>query len=136
MTMAAEGVLHPGNEPPKPERLLRPHWVELIERMWSDHVTDKLFQREIISKRDKDEIEEKAAKSRRKGASLLMDVMLTRSWKQCVEFAVIVSQTDGVKDLGEKLLNLKAWLQHAGARAKRKWLDCGMVYVCDVLFWM
>ena len=30
-----------------PERLLRPHWVELTDRVWADNVTDKLYEREI-----------------------------------------------------------------------------------------
>ena len=87
-----------------PERLLRPHWVELTERVWADNVTDKLYEREILSKRDKDKIEAKSSRDRREGAALLLDMMSTRSWSQCVEFAVIVSETEGVKDLGEKLL--------------------------------
>ena len=94
-----------------PESLLRLHWVELIERVWANHITDRLYGRGIISKRHKDEIEEKASRNRREGATLLLDVMLTRSWRQCVEFAVIVSQTDGVKDLGNKLLQLRAVLE-------------------------
>ena len=35
---------------------------------------------------------------------------MTRSWEQCVEFVVIVSETEGVKDLGEKLLENAGWL--------------------------
>ena len=88
-----------------PQRLLRPNWEELIERVWADRITDKLFSLEIISA-----IESKAARSRRKGAKLLLNIMLTRSWEQCVEFAVIVSETEGVKDLGEKLLEDAGWL--------------------------
>ena len=77
---------------PKPEHLLRPHWDELNERVWANHVTNKLYERGIISKRHKDEIEEKASISRREGAALLLDVMLTTSWRQCVEFAFVISQ--------------------------------------------
>ena len=87
-----------------PERLLRPHWVELTDRVWTDNVTDKLYEREILSKRGKKMIEDKSFRDRREGAALLLDMMSTRSWSQCVEFAVIVSETVGVKDLGEKLL--------------------------------
>ena len=95
--MAAKGVA-------VGERLLRPHWVELTDRVWADNVTDKLYEREILSKRDKEKIEAKSSRDRREGAALLLDMMSTRSWSQCVEFAVIVSETEGVKDLGEKLL--------------------------------
>ena len=45
-----------------PESLLRLHWVELIDRVWANHVTDRLYERGIISKRHKDEIEEKSAR--------------------------------------------------------------------------
>ena len=79
-------------------------WKELIRRVWADRITDKLFSREIISAMDKEEIESKAVRNRRKGAKLLLEIMLRRSWEKCVEFAVIVSETEGVKDLGEKLL--------------------------------
>jgi hypothetical protein len=27
-----------------PERVIRPHWAELIERVWADRMTDKLSQ--------------------------------------------------------------------------------------------
>ena len=47
---------------PKPEHLLRPHWDELNERVWANHVTNKLYERRILSKRHKDEIEEKSAR--------------------------------------------------------------------------
>ena len=100
----ASAVVPRRGEPLKPERLLRAHWVELNDRVLADDFTNQLYEREIISKRQKDKIEEKAAASRREGAALLLDMMLTRSWSQCVEFAVIVSETNGVKDLGEKLL--------------------------------
>ena len=93
-----------------PQRLLRPHWEELIERVWADRITDKLFSREIISAIDREAIESKAVVSRREGAKLLLNIMLTRSWEQCVEFAVIISETEGVKDLGEKLLEDAGWL--------------------------
>ena len=92
-----------------PERLLRPHWEELIRRVWADRVTDTLYSREIISAMDKEEIELKAVRNRREGAKLLLDIMVTRSWEQCVEFAVIASETEGVKDLGEKLLEDAGW---------------------------
>ena len=42
---------------------------------------------------------------------MLLDVMLTTSWRQCVEFAIILSQTNGVEDLGDKLLQLKTVLE-------------------------
>ena len=116
-------------EAPKPESLLRPHWSELVGRLWADHVTDKLYERSIISKRHKDEIEQKASRDRRKGAELLLNVMLTSSWEQCTNFAVIISQTDGVmKDLGDKLL---ADLEDTGENR----IGCGMVgviYFCSL----
>ena len=36
--------------------------------------------------------------------------MVTRSWEHCVELSVIVSETEGVKDLGKKLLEDAGWL--------------------------
>ncbi|XP_062519762.1 uncharacterized protein LOC134194810 [Corticium candelabrum] len=88
----------------RPLDLLRAHWVELEDRVWADHITGKLFERKMISKRDKEKIEKKARRSRRKGAVLLLDMMMTSSWCACVEFAVILSETELSKDLGEKLL--------------------------------
>ena len=93
-----------------PERLLRPHWKELIRRVWADRMTDTLYSREIISAMDKEEIVSKAVRNRREGVELPLEIMVTRSWEQCVEFAVIVSETEGVKDLGEKLLEDAGWL--------------------------
>ncbi|XP_062519946.1 uncharacterized protein LOC134194970 isoform X2 [Corticium candelabrum] len=88
----------------RPLDLLRAHWVELEDRVWADHITGELFKREIISMMDREKIERKARDSRREGAVLLLEIMMTRSWCECVEFAVIVSETEGLKDLGEKLV--------------------------------
>ena len=88
----------------RPIDLLRAHWVELEDRVWADHITGKLFEREMISMRDKEEIERKARGSRREGAVLLLEMMMTSSWCACVDFAVILSETERLKDLGEKLL--------------------------------
>ena len=88
----------------RPIDLLRAHWVELEDRVWADHITGKLFEREMISMRDKEEIEGKARGSRREGAVLLLEMMMTSSWCACVDFAVILSETERLKDLGEKLL--------------------------------
>ena len=87
-----------------PIDLLRAHWVELERRVRADHITGKLFEREIISMMDKEEIESKARRDRREGAVLLLDMMTESSWCACVEFAVILSETERLKDLGEKLL--------------------------------
>jgi hypothetical protein len=95
----------------KPQQLLRPHWVELKERIWADHLTDRLYEKAIVSKRHKDQIENKAKTSRLDGVALLLDVLLTRTWKQCVEFAVMMSETEGLEDLGGKLLRLKSNLE-------------------------
>ena len=88
----------------RPIDLLRAHWVELEDRVWADHITGKLFEKEIISVRDKDKIESKARSSRRKGAIFLLEIMMTSSGCACLEFAVILSETERLKDLGEKLL--------------------------------
>ena len=72
-------------------------------------MTDTLYSREIISAMDKEEIVSKAVRNRREGAELLLEIMVTRSWEQCVEFSVIVGETEGVKDLGEKLLEDAGW---------------------------
>ena len=93
-----------------PERLLRPHWEELIRRVWARRITDTLYSREVISAMDREEVESKAVTSRREGAKLLLEIMLTRSWEKCFEFAVIVSETEGVEDLGKKLLEDAGWL--------------------------
>ena len=89
----------------RPLDLLRAHWVELEDRVWADHITGELFKREIISMMDREKIERKARGSRREGAVLLLEIMMTRSLCECVEFAVILSETEGLKDLGEKLVN-------------------------------
>ena len=52
----------------KMERLLRPHWKELIRRVWAGRMTDTLYSREIISAMDKEEIVSKAVRNRREGA--------------------------------------------------------------------
>ena len=109
------------------ERLLRPHWVELTDRVWADNVTDKLYEREILSKRDKDKIEAKSCRDRREGAALLLDMMSTRSWSQCVEFAVIVSETEGVKDLGKKLLEDAGFCSMCN-----RWMVGGTGWMCCV----
>ena len=63
-----------------------------------------------------------------------LDVIL-KSWRYWVEFAVIVSQRHGVKDLGHKLLQLKADLEStAGEKLNRTW-QCfvGVKDCCFVL---
>ena len=57
---------------------------------------------------DREKIERKARDSRREGAVLLLEIMMTSSWCKCVEFAVILSETEGLKDLGEKLMKNSA----------------------------
>ena len=88
----------------RPLDLLRAHWVELEDRVWADHITGELFKREIISLMDREKIERKSRDSRREGAVLLLEIMMTSSWCECVEFAVILSETEGLKDLGEELV--------------------------------
>ena len=67
-------------------------------------------------------MEEKASENRLEEAALVLDVMLKRSWRYWVEFAVIVSQRHGVKDLGHKLLQLKSDLEStAGEKLNRTW---------------
>jgi hypothetical protein len=63
---------------------------------------DKLYERKIISRDDKAVL--KPSKDRYDN-ELLLEMMLTRSWDDCVKFAVILSETEGVDDLGRKLLD-------------------------------
>jgi hypothetical protein len=53
---------------------------------------------------DREAIERKCGVSRREGARLLLDIMLTRSREQCVEFCTVVRETVGLQDLGERML--------------------------------
>ena len=118
--MASNDCASGCRKPSKAEDLLRPHYSELIERVWADRLTDKLYELKILSKRDKDDIEHKAAESRHRGASLLLDIMLTRSRSDCVEFAAILRETDGMRDLGEKLL-----MQDAGRQCNPAYVRYG-----------
>ena len=110
-----------------PESLIRPHWEQLIRRVWAHRITDILYSRKIISAMDREEIESKAVRSRRKGAKLLLEIMLTRSWEKCFEFAVILSETEGVEDLGKKLLEDAGWLHVQLHVVVTRWCD-SLVY--------
>ena len=105
--MAAKEDVPPSPRParvaPTAERLLRPHWGELTERLWANRVTGSLYEREIISAVDKEEVDLKADRSRSEGAVLLLEMMRTRGWTDAVGFAAILSRTEGIRDLGETL---------------------------------
>ena len=114
-----------------PKRMLRPHWEELIRRVWARRFTDILYSRKIISAMDREEVESKAVVSRREGAKLLLEIMLTRSWEKCFEFAVIVSETEGVEDLGKKLLEDAGWLHVQLHVVVTRWCDYLLLDVGD-----
>ena len=126
--MASNDCASGCRKPSKAEDLLRPHYSELIERVWADRLTAKLYELKILSKRDKDDIEHKAAESRHRGASLLLDIMLTRSRSDCVEFAVILRETEGMGDLGEKLL-----VQGSGRQCNPGMMLYVCIYVLEAL---
>ena len=97
--------------------------------------SNRLYEQGLISKRHKDKMEEKASENRLEEMALLLDVMLKRSWRYCVEFAVIVSQRHGVKDLGHKLLQLKADLESTASEKLNRTWQCivGVTDCCFVL---
>ena len=85
-------------------RLLRPRWDVLLDRLWANRVTAQLYSLGIISDMDMDQIEDTAARSRSRGARELLNIMKTRTWNDGVRFASILSHTEGIQDLGERLL--------------------------------
>ena len=87
--------------------LLRSHRSELLDRLTPSTIkrlADKLYELEIISYDEMEDIR----RNRRptlKMARQLVTVIETRSWAQCLKFISLLQKTEGIEDLGTKLLH-------------------------------
>lgn len=92
---------------PSASRLLRRNRSTLIERLSSpavEEITDKLYEKEVISKDEMENINSSTTSKTR--ARSLLSIMDTRSWTHGIEFARLLQQMDGMQDIGTSLLEI------------------------------
>ena len=85
--------------------ILRPFHNELQTRLQPQHFVPWLYEKEIISDAEKENIQ--SGRTRWEQTMYLLDVMKTRSRADAIVFARRLSKTKGMQDLGKKIL-LKA----------------------------
>lgn len=85
--------------------LLRSQRCKLISGLSAETakaLADKLFELYIISDDEMEDIQ--SQRTRREMVRRLLSVMNTRSWLQCLRFARLLTQTEGIEEIGTKLL--------------------------------
>ena len=97
-------VSTPATYLPQHIEILRNHWSELRRRLHAITVVHKLFQEKVVSH---EELEDFVGReeSRHQAADRLLMLMLTRSWDHFLVFGKVLSQTTGIDDLGNKLVD-------------------------------
>lgn len=93
-----------GDLPSKP--LLYPVWDGLVERLDFKVFIETLYSRNIVSEADREEFYELSCRTRRDRTVALLSVILRRPRADAVEFAQVLRETTGMKDLGESILRL------------------------------
>ena len=81
---------------------LRKHWKELRDRLDTELLIDELYQNKMIHLDDLENI--RAERARHKKALVLLAKMMRSSHKEIQQFARLLTRTEGIKDLGDRLL--------------------------------
>lgn len=84
------------------QHILRLLWVELIGRVEPCWIINKLYQLLVLSFAEMEQI--KAWRTQKERAEALMGAMLRRSLRDYITFAELLSETEGLHDLGRRLL--------------------------------
>ena len=82
--------------------ILRPFHTELQTRLQPRLLVPWLYEKEIISDAEKENIQ--SGRTRWEQTMYLLDVMKTRSQADAILFARELSKTKGIQDLGKKIL--------------------------------
>ena len=85
-----------------PKKVIQKHWVTLKDRLLPLEVIDTLFAKELISDRALALIRDE--QKRFKQVEILMDHIMCLSDKEIKQFAMILSHTHGISDVGEQLV--------------------------------
>ena len=84
------------------EVLTKNFWVILHERLWPDEVVDKLYEQRIIEDRLLSQI--RAEKEHFKKVDLLLDRVKCLDEEKIRGFAVVLSRSEGIDDVGRDML--------------------------------